>query len=85
MPCDKLLLTIQNKFNKSLKSHDELKSKLHELFEDNKADYDKFDSWYNPSNPLINVCGKDEYEHYVIENYKKSFYGDGYEIKEYVH
>ena len=84
MICENLLLTIQNKFNKPVKTKDELKSKLQELFEDNKADYDKFANWYDKKEPLINICGKDEYEHYVIENYKKSVYGDSYEIKEYV-
>ena len=80
---EKLLFSIKKHFNKTTRTSAELKDKLHELFEDNIAEYSKFASWYDPGKLIINVGGKDEFEHYVIEDFKKSMYGDNYAIKEY--
>ena len=73
---EKLLFSIKKHFNKTTRTSAELK-------EDNIAEYSKFASWYDPGKLIINVGGKDEFEHYVIEDFKKSVYGDNYAIKEY--
>ena len=80
---EQLLFSIKKHFNKTTRTSVELKDKLHELFEDNIAEYSKFASWYDPGRPISNVGDKDEFEHYVIEDIKKSMYGDNYAIKEY--
>ena len=80
---EKLLVNVKNQLAQSKRTNAELKDKLHELFEDNIAEYSKFASWYDPGKLIINVGGKDEFEHYVIEDFKKSMYGDNYAIKEY--
>lgn len=79
--CETLLLNVRNYFKQSKRTNQELKDKLHELFESNNADYEKFAKWYDPSTPRIDIFGMMEYEHYVVENYKKSVYGDEYEVK----
>ena len=81
--CETLLVNVKNHFKQSKRTNAELFGKLHKLFEDNVADFDKFAYWYDPSKPTIDVFGKDKYEHYVVENYKKSVYGDSYVVKEY--
>ena len=78
-----LLLGVKNHFSKPTRSVDELKGKLHQLFQETLAEYDKFASWYDDSKPTINAVGKAEYEHYVIENYKKSVYGSDYNVKKF--
>ena len=80
---EQLLFSIKKHFKKTTRTSAELKGKLHQLFQDNIADFDKFASWYDPGKPTINVIGKDEFEHYLIEDFKKSVYGDNYAIKEY--
>lgn len=80
---EKLLFNTKKHFNKTTRTSAELKGKLHQLFQDNIADFDKFASWYDSGKPTINVIGKDEFEHYLIEDFKKSVYGDNYAIKEY--
>ena len=77
-----LLYTIKNKLLQSKRTNAELSDKMHQLFQDNNADYDKFKSWYGKDS-FIKIGDKLEYEHYVIENFKKSVYGDSYAIKEY--
>lgn len=79
--CESILLNINCYFKQSKRSNGEIKAKLQELFEDNIADYDKLANWYDESTPQCNMIAKAEYEHYVIENYKKLMYGDSYEIK----
>lgn len=83
MVYEKILNHTKNYFNQSKRTAGELKEKLHELFEDNVAEYSKFANWYDESKPMINIIGKAEYEHYVIEDYKKSIYGDNYAIKKF--
>lgn len=78
---EKILTNTKKYFGKVKKNSAEIKAKLHELFEDNVADYSKFANWYDESKPMINIIGKAEYEHYVIEDFKKSIYGDSYAIK----
>ena len=80
---EKLLVNVKNQLAQSKRTNAEVKDKLHQLFQDNIADFDKFASWYDPGKPTINVIGKDEFEHYLIEDFKKSVYGDNYAIKEY--
>jgi hypothetical protein len=80
---EQLLFSIKKHFNKTTRTSAELKDKLQQLFEDNIADYNKFANWYDPGKPQINISGKDEFEHYLIEDFKKSVYGDSYEIKEH--
>jgi len=70
-------------FNKAKRSNAELSEKMHQLFQDNIADYDKFNNWYGKDFAYVRVGGQEEFEHYLIENYKKSVYGESYEIKEY--
>ena len=80
---EQLLLGIQQHFNKPTRSNGELSDRLHQLFQDNIADYDRLASWYDESKPTISVIAKAEYEHYIVENYKRSVYGDNYEIKKF--
>lgn len=80
---EKLLFNVKNHFKQSKRTNAELKDKLHQLFQDNIADYDKFNNWYGKDNAYIRIGGKDEFEHYLIEDFKKSVYGDNYAIKEY--
>lgn len=76
-----LLDSIKNHFHKAKRTNGEIKDKLQELFEDNIADYDKFASWYDESKPTISVIAKAEYEHYVVEDFKKLMYGGDYDVK----
>lgn len=69
-------------FKNTKRNTAELKEKMQQLFEDNVADYDKFASWYSKDS-LVKIGNQLEYEHYVIENYKKTVFGDSYAIKEY--
>ena len=78
-----LLNSIKNYFNQSKRTSAELSEKMHQLFQDNIADYDRLASWYDESKPTISVIAKAEYEHYIVENYKRSVYGDNYEIKKF--
>ena len=82
--CETLIANVKNNLLQNKKSNGELKDKLQELFEDNVADYDKFASWYG-KNKFIKIGGKLKYEHEVIENFKKSVYGDSYEIKPFTY
>ena len=81
--CETLLVNVKNRLLQNKRSNAELSDKLHGIFEDNLADYDKFASWYGKEHVPINVTERIKYEHYVIENFKKSVYGDSYAIKEY--
>ena len=80
---EKIIKSTKKYFNKRKRTVGELSDKIHQLFQDNYADYEKFAKWYDPNKPIHNNTGKLKYEHYVIENYKKSIYGDDYEIREY--
>lgn len=80
---DTLLFNVKNYFKQDKKTNAELYDKLHQLFQDNIADYDKFNSWYGKDKSFTNINGKEKFEHYVIEDFKKSVYGDNYAIKEY--
>ena len=82
--CETLIVNVKNNLLQNKRSNGELKDKLQELFEDNVADYDKFASWYG-ENKFIKIGGKLKYEHEVIENFKKSVYGDSYEIKPFAY
>jgi len=81
--CESLLVNVKNYFNKPIRTNAELNDKLHQLFQDNIAEYEKFENWYGKDKPLIHMVEKDKYEHYVIEKYKKRMYGEDYEIKEF--
>ena len=81
--CETLLANVKNHFKQSKRSVGELSDKMHQLFQDNIADYDKFANWYDTSKPIINVIGKAEFEHYMIEDFKKSVYGDNYDVKKF--
>ena len=70
-------------FSKVKRNTAEIKDKMHQLFQDNIADYDKYANWYDTSKPIINVIGKAEFEHYMIEDFKKSVYGDNYAVKKF--
>ena len=70
-------------FSKVKRNAGEIKDKLHQLFQDNIADYEKFANWYDTSKPIVNVIGKAEYEHYMIEDFKKNAYGGDYDIKKF--
>lgn len=76
-----LLLSIKNYFKQSKRTNAELSDKLHGIFESNNAEYEKLANWYDESTPRLDIFGMMEHEHYVIENYKKSVYGDEYEVK----
>lgn len=80
---ESLLVNSKFKLLKSNRTNAELYGKLHQLFQDNIADYEKFESWYSKKHTPFNVTEKDKFEHYMIENYKKLMYGDNYAIKEY--
>ena len=82
--CETLLLNVKNYFKQDKRTNAELKNKLHQIFKDNVATYEKYAKLYDPKYPG-SVFDKIEHEHYVIENYKKSVYGDAYEIQEYKH
>lgn len=81
--CETLISSVKIKLLQSKRTNGELSEKLHQLFQDNIADYDKFASWYGKEHVPINVTERCRYEHNVIENFKKSVYGDSYEIKPY--
>ena len=78
-----LLDSIKNYFNQSKRTSAELSDKMHQLFQDNIADYEKLASWYDESKPTINIIAKAEYEHNIVEDFKKLVYGDDYEIKKF--
>ena len=80
---DRMIKGVRKYFKQSKRTNDELKHKLHQMFQDNIIDFEKYAAWYSGEHTPINVTEKVKYEHYVIENYKKSVYGDSYEIKEY--
>lgn len=80
---ERILNNTKKYFSKVKRNTDELKDKMHQLFQDNIAEYEKFANWYDTSKPIINIIGKAEYEHYLIEDFKKSVYGDSYEIKKF--
>lgn len=79
--CETLLLNVRNHFKQSKRTNAELYGKLHELFDSNNVEYKKLAKWYDGNTPRFDIFGKMKYEHYVVENYKKSVYGDSYEIK----
>lgn len=54
------------------------------MFQDNLVDFKRYANWYSGKYTL-DECGKMRYEHDLIENYKKSVYGDDYEIQEFVY
>lgn len=81
--CETLLDSVKNYFKQDKRTNAELSDKLHGIFESNNADYKKLAKWYDENTPRMDIFGMIEHEHYVIENYKKRFYGDGYEIKPY--
>lgn len=78
-----ILNNAKNHFNKPAKSIGELSDKMHQLFQDNIAEYEKYANWYDESKPTINAVGKAEFEHYLIEDFKKRSYGGDYEIKKF--
>ena len=78
-----LLDSVKNHFKQSKRTSGELSEKMHQLFQDNIADYDKLASWYDDSKPTISVIAKAEYEHGIVENFKRIMYGDSYEIKKF--
>lgn len=80
--CETLLDSVSNYFKQDKRTNAELHDKLHQMFEDNVAEFQKYIKFYQRKMPF-SIYDKVEYEHYVIENYKKSIYGDSYEIKEY--
>ena len=80
---EKLLFSTKNKLLQSKRTNAELSDKLHQLFQDNIAEFERFERWYGKDKPLIHMVAKDEYEHYVIENFKKRMYGEDYAIKEF--
>jgi len=80
---ERILNNSKKYFSQVKRNTAEIKDKLHQLFQENIADYDKFANWYDTSKPIINVTGKAEYEHYVIEEFKKSVYGEDYDIKKF--
>lgn len=80
---ERIIKNAKDYFKNTKRNTADLKEKMQQLFEDNVADYDKFMNWYNPNKFLRITNGKDRYEHYVIENYKKTVFGDSYAIKEY--
>lgn len=81
--CETLLSNAKNHFNQSKRTSAELSDKMHQLFQDNIADYDKLASWYDESKPTINIIAKAEYEHNIVENFKKLVYGDDYDVKKF--
>lgn len=80
---EKLLLSIKNKLLQSKRTNAELNGKLHQLFQDNIADYEKYASWYSDEHTPVNVTAKYEFENNMIENFKKRMYGENYAIKEH--
>lgn len=81
--CETLLFNVKNNFKQDKRTSAELSEKMHQLFQDNIADYEKLASWYDESKPTINIIAKAEYEHNIVEDFKKLVYGDDYEIKKF--
>lgn len=80
----KLLSDTKQLFTYNPRSVDELKHKLDELFESNNAEYKKLSHMYDGKfHKDVELYDRGRYEHYQIENYKKLYYGDEYEIQEY--
>lgn len=82
--CESLLLDVRNNLKEDKRTNVELKNKLHQIFNDNLATYEKYAKLYDPKHPG-SIFDKMQHEHYVIENYKKSVYGDAYEIQEFAY
>ena len=74
--CETLLFNVKNNFKQDKRTSAELSEKMHQLFQDNIADYEKLASWYDESKPTINIIAK-------AEDFKKLVYGDDYEIKKF--
>ena len=83
--CETLLDSVKNYFKQDKRTNAELHDKLHELFDSNNAEYKKLAIWYDGKRNFksfkTDVIDKFEYEHNMIKKYKKSVYGDSYEIK----
>lgn len=79
---DRLLNNTKNYFKRVKRNNAELKDKMHQLFQDNIANYERIAKWYDGKGGG-NFIEKAEFEHYIIEEFKKSVYGDDYEIKEF--
>ena len=78
--CETLLDSVKNYFKQDTRTNDEIKAKLFEMFEYNKAEFDKLNALYDDDVPS-SVFDLVIYEHYEIEKLKKRKYGDSYEIK----
>lgn len=75
------LKSIENSLLQVKPSNARLNDKMHELYCNNSKDYEQLKAWYDKDTPTVNIFGKMRFEHEMMENFKKSVYGDNYEIK----
>ena len=76
-----LLGNIKTKLLKANKTNTELNNKLHEVFEDNKAEFDKMARMYGGNRsefPKETIFDRIDYELKQVEDYRKRKYGDNY-------
>ena len=81
--CETLLANVKNHFKQSKRTNAELSDKLFEVFEDNKARFEKLARLYERNNGTI--FDRMDYEFQQIEDYKKRKYGDNYEVKPFAY
>ena len=69
-------------FQENPRTINELKHKLDELFESNNKEYTKISHYYDGKfHKDVKLYDRTRFEHYQIEKFKKSYYGDDYEIE----
>lgn len=83
---ESLLYTIKNKLLQSKRTNAELTAKLHELFKDNNAEFQKLKRIYGDTGGIgYPLFDRIDYEQQKIKNYKKSRYGENYGINPIEH
>lgn len=78
---ESLLCNIKTKLLQSKRTNAKLKSKLHEIFEINNAEFKKMARMYSGNRseyPKETIFDKIDYELQQVENYKKLKYGENY-------
>ena len=78
------ILSIRMKLMHNPRSNDELKDKLHEMFESNNLEFEKMKGLYS-GDGRKDIFGKMQFEHNEVEKVKKRMYGDNYEIKPFAY
>ena len=86
--CETMLDNVRIKLLKSNKTNAELKTKLHEVFDLNNAEFKKMARMYGGNRseyPKETIFDRIDCELKQVEDYKKRKYGDNYAAKSYEH